>query len=90
MTIILKGCPGGPTCKDPACQCRRHKRHRLIPGSGSFPEESMTTHSSTLAWRIPWIEEPGSLQGSQRVMKSQTQLKQLSTSIILKTKIRGI
>jgi len=29
----------------------------------------MVTHSSTLAWRIPWTEEPGGLQsvGSQRV-----------------------
>ena len=29
----------------------------------------MATHSSTLAWKIPWIEEPGRLQsmGSQRV-----------------------
>ena len=25
-------------------------------------EEGMTTHSSILAWRIPWIEEPGRLQ----------------------------
>ena len=25
-------------------------------------EEGMTTHSSILAWRIPWTEEPGSLQ----------------------------
>ena len=32
-------------------------------------EEGMATHSSTLAWRIPWIEDPGRLQpmGSQRV-----------------------
>ena len=32
-------------------------------------EEDMTTHSSILAWRIPWTEEPGRLQstGSQRV-----------------------
>ena len=31
-------------------------------------EEGMATHSSILAWRIPWIEEPGGLQsmGSQR------------------------
>ena len=30
-------------------------------------EKSTATHSSTLAWRIPWIEEPGGLQstGSQ-------------------------
>ena len=31
-------------------------------------EKAMATHSSTLAWRIPWREEPGRLQsGSQRV-----------------------
>ena len=32
-------------------------------------EKEMSTHSSTLAWRIPWREEPGRLQsmGSQRV-----------------------
>ena len=32
-------------------------------------EEDMATHSSILAWRIPWTEEPGGLQsmGSQRV-----------------------
>ena len=32
-------------------------------------EKEMTTHSSTLAWKIPWMEEPGRLQtmGSQRV-----------------------
>ena len=32
-------------------------------------EKKMATHSSTLAWKIPWMEEPGRLQfmGSQRV-----------------------
>ena len=32
-------------------------------------EKEMVTHSSILAWRIPWTEEPGRLQstGSQRV-----------------------
>ena len=32
-------------------------------------EKEMATHSSTLAWRIPWTEEPGRLlsMGSQRV-----------------------
>ena len=32
-------------------------------------EKEMATHSSTLAWKIPWREEPGKLQsmGSQRV-----------------------
>ena len=33
------------------------------------PEKGMTTHSSIVAWKIPWTEEPGRLQsmGSQRV-----------------------
>ena len=33
------------------------------------PEKAMATHSSTLAWKIPWMEEPGRLQatGSQWV-----------------------
>ena len=32
-------------------------------------EKEMATHSSILAWRIPWTEDPGGLQsmGSQRV-----------------------
>ena len=34
-----------------------------------FLEKEMATHSSILAWKIPWIEEPGGLQsmGSKRV-----------------------
>ena len=40
-----------------------------IPGSGRSLEKEMTTHSTILAWRIPWTVEPGGLQslGSQRV-----------------------
>ena len=34
-------------------------------------EKEMATHSSILAWKIPWTEEPGGLQskGSQRVRR---------------------
>ena len=40
-----------------------------ISGSGKLPGEEMATHSSILAWTIPWTEEPDGLQsmGSQRV-----------------------
>ena len=40
-----------------------------IPRSGRSLEKEMVTHSSILAWRIPWMEKPGKLQstGSQRV-----------------------
>ena len=39
-------------------------------------EEGMATHSSILAWRIPWTEEPGGLQsmGSQRVGHDRSDL----------------
>ena len=40
-----------------------------ILGSGRSSGEAMATHSSTLAWKIPWMEQPGRLQsvGSQRI-----------------------
>ena len=40
-----------------------------IPGSEDALEEGTTTHSSILAWRFPWTEEPGGLWfiESQRV-----------------------
>ena len=34
----------------------------LIPGLGKSPGEGIATHSSTVAWKIPWTEEPGRLQ----------------------------
>ena len=37
-------------------------------------EMGMAVHSTVLAWRIPWTEEPGWLQSIGRVTKSQTQL----------------
>ena len=41
----------------------------LIPGLEDHLEEEMATHSSILAWRIPWTEEPSGLWStvSQRV-----------------------
>ena len=38
----------------------------------------MATRSRTLAWRIPWIEEPGGLHTVHGVTKGWTQMKQLS------------
>ena len=40
-----------------------------IPGLGRSLEKEMATHSSTLVWKIVWMEEPGRLQsmGLQRV-----------------------
>ena len=46
------------------------QRHRFNPWVGRTPlEKEVATHSSFLAWRIPWTEEPGGLQsmGLQKV-----------------------
>ena len=70
VLILTMGFPGGTRGKEPACQCRRQKRHRFDPWVRKIPlEEDMATHSSILAWRIPWTEEPGWLLSirSQRV-----------------------
>ena len=42
---------------------------RIKGNTGLFGEKAMAPHSSTLAWKIPWTEEPGRLQfeGSLRV-----------------------
>ena len=43
---------------------------QVRPLGGEDPlEEEIATHSNTLAWEMPWTEEPGGLQsmGSQRV-----------------------
>ena len=50
-------------------------------------EEGMATHSSNLAWRIPWTEEPGGLQsmGPQRVghdLTAKKQWQQCSTNLL--------
>ena len=61
--------PGGSVVKNlPEVQ---EMRVRSV-GQEDPLEKGMATHSSILAWRIPWTEEPGGLQsmGSQ----SQTQL----------------
>ena len=59
------GFPGATGGKEPACQRRRCKGL----GFNHWVRKIMATHSSILAWRIPWTEEPGGLQsmGSHRV-----------------------
>ena len=59
------GFSGSTSDKEHTCQCRRHKRCRL----GNPLEKGMATHSSILAWRIPWTEEPAdySLEGRKEL-----------------------
>ena len=61
--------PGGTSGKEPTCQCRRHETWVRSLGQEDPLEKEMATHSSILAWRILWTEEPGRSQsmGSRRV-----------------------
>ena len=46
-------------------------------------KKEMATHSSVLAWRIPWTEEPGGLQ-SKKLQKSWTQQHLNKTTTVTK------
>ena len=41
---------------------RFKKNNRMGKTRDLFTEKAMATHSSTLGWKIPWMEEPGRLQ----------------------------
>ena len=56
---------GGSDSKESTCKAGEPGS---IPGSGRPLEEEMATHSSILAWRIPWTEEIGSLSRKSRTL----------------------
>ena len=67
--VLTDGFYQGSSSKNlSAMQEMQEKQVRSL-GREDALEGEMATHSSTLAWKIPWAEEPGGLQstGSQRV-----------------------
>ena len=58
--MMTKGFPGGSVVKNPA-NAGDAGDAGWIPGSGGPLEEEMATHSSILAWKILWTEEPDGL-----------------------------
>ena len=89
VEVQLRRCfPGSASGKEPAYQCRRHKRHRFDPWIGKIP------------WRSVWqptlifLFLPRESHGQRslvaivlRVAQSQTQLKRLNTHIQLRRKM---
>ena len=69
LALSVTGLPRWWWGKESAYQCRRYETQVWSLGQEDPLEEEMTTHSSILAWRIPWTEEPCWLQfvGSQRI-----------------------
>ena len=64
--VVSMGFPGGSAVKNPPAMQGTWVRSR---GQEDPLKKGMAAHSSILAWRIPWTEEPGGLQSmeSQRV-----------------------
>ena len=55
--------PRGLSGKEVSCRYRKHKRQEFSPWVKKIPlEKEMATHSSILAWKISWTEEPVRLQ----------------------------
>ena len=66
ISIIRLGFPGGSVVKN--LPAKQKARVRSLGGEDPL-EKAVATHSSILAWEIPWTEEPGGLwsTGSQRL-----------------------
>ena len=89
------GFPGGSAVKNPpAVQRSKEKQVRSL-GREDPLEEGMKTHTSVLAWRIPWMEEPGGPQSIGSVEHDRSNLagmRALSTvvqSLCFKPRISG-
>ena len=77
-----RGFPGGASDKELTCQCRRRKKTRVRSLAQKHSlEDGRANHSSIIAWRIPWTQEPDGLQsvGSQRAGRDWSDLAQHST-----------
>ena len=61
LSLSLDLHPRGASGQEPTC--RRLKEMQVLSLNQEYAlEEGMATHSSILAWRIPWTEEPGGLR----------------------------
>ena len=72
LVVLLPVCfPCGASSKEPACQCQRQTQVQSLSWEDPL-EKEMATHSSILAWEIPWTEELSGLRsiGSQRDIHS--------------------
>ena len=65
--VYYMGLPRWLSGKESACQCRRCRFNPWVNAGEDPLEKEMATHSSILAWKIPWTEEPCEQQsmGSQ-------------------------
>ena len=75
-SLINMGSPGGSVVKNLRAIAESGRHVRFLVWED--PLEGMATHSSILAWQIPWTEEPGRLQSMES--QSWTQVSNWTTS----------
>ena len=60
--IIALGLPRWHSGKKIRLPIQGMQKTQVQSLAGRYQEEEMATHSSILAWKIPWMEEPGEFQ----------------------------
>ena len=85
LLLIYLGLPWWLNDKEFTCQCRRQETQVGSLGWEDPLEKEMATHSSILAWEIPWTEEPGGLQsvGSKKKVRHDLETKQQQLTYLL-------
>ena len=79
---LIDGFPGGSDAKASAYTTRETRVQSL--GWEDLLEKEMAIHASTIAWKIPWTEEPGGLHVVHGVTKSRTRLSDFTSLHISK------
>ena len=79
--VIGSGFPGGPVAKNPLANVGDAREWVRSLGQEDPLEKGMATHSSVLAWGIPWTVEPGGLQ-STASQKSWAELSDWAHAVI--------
>ena len=71
--MVFGGFPDGSAVKNPPVMQETQETWVQSLGQEDPLEKEMATHSSIVAWRIPWTEEPGGLQsmGSQKLDRTE-------------------
>ena len=87
--VACMGFPRWFSGKESACPCRTCKRCGFNPWVRKIPlEKEMVTHSSILAWRVPWTEEPDGLHSVCGIANSWMWLSMHIHELIVKSKWR--
>ena len=93
FTSLLTDFPGDALVKNPPASVEAAGDMSLISGLGKSLEKEMATHSSILAWEIPWTEDPGRLGYSPWDLKQSDttyQLKQQQSTCHIVLHLQGL